>query len=443
MKNMGREALMNMWQLNESLGMQPLQEIQSITFLRELCIENCSNLVSFPEICLLSNLSKLEIKNCNALMSLPVGMEHNTHLESVKIEGCDSLTFIVRGKLPPSLKRLQVRYCYRLVCLLDDREESITSSSMLELHKQNINSRSTSLLENIHSTTAQLSLAYHQALTMLSSSGLLPKTLCSLFITDVPKLESIAERFHNDMSPEYIWITDCDNLKSLPEGLHNLSRLQEIRLWNCPSIVYFPEGGLPNTSLNVSIINCRKLKALSNHMHSLNSFQQFEIKQCPSIKSFPEEGFPINLTAIEIEGGLNIYKPLVEWGLHNLTSLTYLKIFACPDAESFPQQDMGMMLPHSLTHICIERFPKLKYLWFQALQTLTSLEILRITGCPNLTFFPEYGLPSSLLRLQIRDCPLLEKQCRRDDGKVRSIISHIPCVETDFKFIGDDTEEDK
>ncbi|KAL5737794.1 hypothetical protein ACOSP7_030555 [Xanthoceras sorbifolium] len=176
-------------------------------------------------------------------------------------------------------------------------------------------------------------------------------------------------------------------------------------------------------------------------MHSLNSFQQFEIKKCPSIKSFPEEGFPTNLTALEIEGGLTIYKPLVEWGLHNLTSLTYLKIIGCPDAESFPQQDMGMMLPHSLTHLCIERFPELKYLWFQALQNLTSLELLRITGCPNLTFFPEQSLPSSLLRLHIRDCPLLEKQCRRNKGKDWSIISHIPCVEIDFKFIGAAEEE--
>ncbi|KAK1579043.1 hypothetical protein Q3G72_035127 [Acer saccharum] len=72
-----------------------------------------------------------------------------------------------------------------------------------------------------------------------------------------------------------------------------------------------------------------------------------------------------------------------------------------------------------------------------------ALTCLSSSGCPNLTFFPEYGLPSSLLRLQIRDCPLLEKQCRRDDGKVRSLISHIPCVEIDFKFIGDDTEEEK
>ncbi|KAK2651437.1 hypothetical protein Ddye_011293 [Dipteronia dyeriana] len=287
MKNMGCEALMNMWQLNESLGKQPLQEIQSITFLREQYIENCSNLVSFPQIRLLSNLSKLEIKNCNALMSLPVGMEHNTHVESVKIKGCDSITFI-RGKY----------YIF------------------------------------FNALTAQ---------------------------TEYQQQKHISSR-----------------------------------VYSCPQ--------LP-----------------SSHLLIIKRSVTYDTQK-----------------AIEIEGGL-----LVEWGLHNLTSLTYPKIFGSPDAESFPQQDMGMMLPHSLTHLCIERFPKLKYLWFQALQNLTSLEILRITSCPNITFFPEYGLPSSLLRLQIRDCPLLEKQCRRDNGKVRSIISHIPCVEIDFKFIGDDTEEEK
>ncbi|KAK0600734.1 hypothetical protein LWI29_017949 [Acer saccharum] len=79
--------------------------------MTELLIENCSNLVSFPEVCFLPNLSKLEIRNCNALTSLPKGIV------------CNSLT----GQLPSYLKRLEIGSCEKLEYLWDDKEESCTS----------------------------------------------------------------------------------------------------------------------------------------------------------------------------------------------------------------------------------------------------------------------------------------------------------------------------
>lgn len=64
LKNMGREPLMHLCQL------KPPQGLQRFTSLRKLCIENCSTLVSFPELCFLYNLRELEIINCSSLTSL-------------------------------------------------------------------------------------------------------------------------------------------------------------------------------------------------------------------------------------------------------------------------------------------------------------------------------------------------------------------------------------
>ncbi|KAK1559514.1 hypothetical protein Q3G72_015266 [Acer saccharum] len=278
------------------------------------------------------------------------------------------------------------------------------------------------------------------SLTSLSSSGQLPEKLRTLIVTYNSKLESIAERFHNNLSLEYIHISTCENLKSIPEGLHNLTSLRKYKILDCDSIVCFPPGGFPLTDLSVEIVRCKELRSLPSSFHSLTSLQELDIWKCPSISSFPEEGFPTNLTRLLIKDNLRIYKSLARWGLHKFTSLTSLIIGGCPDAESFPQEEIGMILPPSLVHLNIQDFKNLKYLCSQGFRNLTSLERLYILYCPKLTSFPEQGLPSSLLQLYINSCPLLKEECKRDIGKEWSNISHIPYVQIDGKFIYEPNE---
>ncbi|KAK2651684.1 hypothetical protein Ddye_011540 [Dipteronia dyeriana] len=84
-KNVGGGPLM----LNDICIEKPPLVLQTLTSLRELCIENCSNLISFSEVCFLSNLSKLEIINCKVGSLLPEEkMLNNANIESLKIEGC-------------------------------------------------------------------------------------------------------------------------------------------------------------------------------------------------------------------------------------------------------------------------------------------------------------------------------------------------------------------
>ncbi|KAK2640085.1 hypothetical protein Ddye_027880 [Dipteronia dyeriana] len=470
----GCDQLINLWQLNETFLEKLPQGLQSFMSITELRIENCSNLISFPEVCFLINLSTLEIITCDALTSLPMGMnDKNACLGSLIVVDCNSLTFIVREKLPSSLKKLEIENCEKLEYLWD-YEESCTSV----VDEENPNNSNTSILEYLHVEKCS-------SLKCLSLSGHLPQTLRTLFLNSLPELESIAESIHNNKSLEEINVWRCRNLKSVPEGLHNLSHLRKIVISNCESIDCLGEEGPPNTNLSeLAIEYCKKLKALPNWFHSLNSLKRLRLEGCQSMTSFPKEGFPTNLTSLWIEGlNVKMYKAVLEWGLHNLTSLMSLIICGLPEAESFPQQEMEMTFPPFLTHLYIFYFPNLKCLMGEGFRNLNSLDYLHISGCPNLTSFlelalpssltslsiyncpnlksfsklglpsslskfwiwwcpevrsfPERGLPSSLLILDIYHCPKLKEECKRDKGKEWSKISHIPCVVIDDRHIYD------
>ncbi|KAL5737345.1 hypothetical protein ACOSP7_030106 [Xanthoceras sorbifolium] len=457
----GCEELIELWQKEIFLN-KPPQEFHSLISLREL------------------NFSR-----CNTLTTLLEGMKQkNTHVEELGIYSCDSLNFIFRGQLPPSLKKLRISCCEKLQCLLDDYEDSRTSLSSAIMNcskmfpfptcllpKENVNTTTLTIL-NISgcsklttlSLTGHLPMALKQLhikscseLITILPEGQLPETLETLAIWYCPKLKSIVDKFHNNRALKSINIMRCDNLESLPEGLHTLSSLIFLVILDCPSFTSFPEGGFPNNNLRVSIRFCEKLKALPSGIHTLNSFQELSISICPNM-SLSEEGLPTKLAKLSIHG-LKQCKPLMEWGLHNLTSLTHLSIDGRPDGDCFQEEDMRITLPRTLTELWVGEFPRLKSLPFRDFEVLPSLESLKIYNCPELTSLPNppsslkclqiiecpelislASLPSSLLQLYIRDCPLLKEVCKRDNGKEWSKIADIPCVEIDQKFIYDPEE---
>jgi hypothetical protein len=192
---------------------------------------------------------------------------------------------------------------------------------------------------------------------------------------------------------------------------------------------------LPTSLRELYISDCEKLEALPNRMHNLTSLHQLSIMGCGSIISFPEEGYPTNLTSLMLSG-VNICKQVFEWGLHRLTSLTSLLIEGgFPDWQSFPSEEedgkMMMTLPTSLTNLAINDLPNIVFLSSKGFQNLSALQQLWIIGCPKLEFLPEKGLPPSLLKLNIRDCPLLKQHCKKGKGREWLKIANIPRVEID------------
>uniref|UniRef100_A0A2N9GMR7 Disease resistance RPP13-like protein 1 n=1 Tax=Fagus sylvatica TaxID=28930 RepID=A0A2N9GMR7_FAGSY len=433
----------------ENLTIDDCKELTSmwqdrLMYLVALDIRSCPSLITLN---LMSTVRRLTIKGCSVLQSLPIS--NCTCLEYVTIEECNSLTFISRGQLPSTLKRLEIRNCKNLQLVVDKGE---ASSSSLLMNEENLN---TSVLEqlmisncpslkclssrgDLPATLKILKIYECLELASLSSSGQLPIALKQLDVSRCPKLESVADKLHNNVSLEHLGISNCEKLKSLPEGLHKLCHLNKILIQRCSSLVSFPDGGLLPTSLReLSIIRCEKLEALPNRMHNLTSLHTLFICNCPNIISFPEEVYPTNLTSLVLSG-VNICKQVFEWGLHRLTSLTILRIDGdgeFPDWQSFPSEEedgkMMMTLPTSLTQLWIWDLPNIVFLSSKGFQNLSALQELFIRKCPKLKFLPEKDLPPSLLQLRILDCPLLEQHYKKGKGREWLKTANIPFVMID------------
>ncbi|KAH9684348.1 putative disease resistance RPP13-like protein 1 [Citrus sinensis] len=420
------------------------QSSLSLSSLREIEIYGCRSLVSFPEVALPSKLKKIEISSCDALKSLPEAWmcDTNSSLEILEISGCDSLTYIAGVQLPLSLKRLKICHCDNIRTLTV--EEGIQCSSGRRY--------TSSLLEHLEIYSCP-------SLTCIFSKNELPATLESLEVGNLPpslklllvwgcsKLESIAEMLDNNTSLEKINISGCGNLQTLPSGLHNLCQLQEISIASCGNLVSSPEGGLPCAKLAMlAIYNCKRLEALPKGLHNLTSLQELTIGRGVALPSLEEDGLPTNLHVLLINGNMEIWKSMIERGrgFHRFSSLRQLTIMNCDDdMVSFPPKadDKGsgtaLPLPASLTYLRIEGFPNLERLT-SSIVDLQNLTGLVLGGCRKLKYFPEKGLPSSLLYLRISRCPLMAEKCRKDGGQYWDLLTHIPCVEIYGKWVFDD-----
>ncbi|XVF81947.1 hypothetical protein PTKIN_Ptkin16aG0003200 [Pterospermum kingtungense] len=228
------------------------------------------------------------------------------------------------------------------------------------------------------------------------------------------------------------------NFCDVDEEARKFPRLRELHIVNCPILLGSIPECLPSYEKLV-IRGCEKLAISIQVLPTLSEIKiqgchrvvykgfadELDIICCSSVTSFPEEGIPTNLRHLAI-GGPNICKPLIKWGLHRLTSLKSLRISnGCPEAVLFPLEEIGMMLPSSLTELSISNFPKLEILSSKGFQDLTSLEKLYLFDCPNLKSLPAKDMLSSLLKLQIRNCPVLKEGCEKEKGAEWSKIAHI------------------
>ncbi|KAM5569984.1 putative disease resistance RPP13-like protein 1 [Rosa sericea] len=393
--------------------------LQHLSSLRSLFIERNSKLLQLHH---LTSLQALRLYRCASLVSIPEACLPPS-LKDLWIERCDSLTYFARYRIPPSLRRAGIRECKRLILLVGENVEGSSSSSSSHCLMQ----EDTSCLEYLEVWECP-------SLTSLSSRGQLPRALKHLHIRDCERLESITDMFHSETCLEHIVIQSCANLKSLPEGLCDLTHLQQLIVMDCGSLVSFPRGGLPTTASNLTsiyIYNCDSLEAFPRGMDKHISLQTLWIGYCEGLSSILEEGFSPNLVELYIVNPLRC-KPLSEWGLqlHRLNSLRELWIQGVdPNLVSFPPEEMEMLLPKSLIKIRIVDFPKLRRLSSKALQSLTSLEYLRIEDCPKLASIPEEELSLSLTQLHISNCPVLKKRYRPGKTPHWPKIGHIPYIQ--------------
>ncbi|CAK7329161.1 unnamed protein product [Dovyalis caffra] len=360
-------------------------DVDKLANLQSLCILWCKQLVSLVEGAegiLPYSLKRLEMRWCDSMESLPDGMmtvmnSNNSNqclLEELVIQDCPSLKSLPRGKLPATIKKLDVEGCKEL-----ESEYRF--------------------LEGIMRCDAHLEYLRVSKFSIQSfPTGKFPTSL------------------------ETIEFDGCRRIQSLP-SLLNLSHLSRLTVEYCNELESFSDQELPSLT-SLFICDCKKLRSLPNHMDSL---RQLWIFSCPDLVSFPETSLPPKLTSLVVMGCKNPRQPISEWRLHTLTSLQQLRISNTTDEDCFPDDD-GLLLPISLTSLQIDNQKKLKSI-SSGIQHLTSLEQLRFWDCPELQVLPKEGFPAALGLLQIINCPLLGERCLEEEGDYWPIIAHIPRVQ--------------
>ncbi|XP_061998923.1 disease resistance protein TAO1-like [Rosa rugosa] len=398
--------------LVEKLGKEAEQLVQlQILDCKLECLElsKCGSLLKVPEgLHNLTSLQKLCINQCSSLVSFPdVGLP--PCLKVIEIRKCDSLLHFAKYQIPPSLRRIEIQECENLKSLIEKEEVVVDDSCSYCLE--------------------YLQIWKCPSLLFLLCKSQLPMALKELKIWDCRQLELITERFLDDTYQlEELGIMHCPNLKSLPEGLCHLTNLQTFYIVDCQSLVSLPRMSV--WPRETSIESCEKLEVahlLRDMMHS-NNIEILSIEYCEGLTT---TSFPPNLTILDIRKIKNCKVLMESQGFHRLTSLRILWIYGedDPGLVSFPpaesSKEKEMLLPRSLVELAILNFPNLKKL-NKGFQFLTSLKWLRIHNCPKLTTIPKEGLPLSLTQLYIHECPLLEERCK---GRYQPKIAYIPCVQ--------------
>ncbi|KAL2514485.1 putative disease resistance RPP13-like protein 1 [Forsythia ovata] len=182
--------------------------------LARLFIYDCDGLESFPQGGLpIPNLRYLEINGCRNLRSLPDRMEQLLCLEDLNVVYCPSLTESSHQRnIPPNLISLTIS------------NSGVKPLGELDLHKL-------TSLEFLY-----LGSVYQELVSFSNDNDqhyLLPPSLKSLSLWNLPNLEILSTGFQNLTSLRHLHLWSCPKLEALPMEDH-LYNLLSLSISNCP-----------------------------------------------------------------------------------------------------------------------------------------------------------------------------------------------------------------
>ncbi|KAL3749247.1 hypothetical protein ACJRO7_010360 [Eucalyptus globulus] len=183
---------------------------------------------------------------------------------------------------------------------------------------------------------------------------------------DLSKDESgnIILDFHGLQSLRSLWISDLPKLESLPQWILQLRNLESLAIGGFPRLTSLPLRLWHLSKLvALEIRDCEELDLSKDEsgniivdFHGLQSLRSLRIDHLPKLESLPQWILQLrSLESLEIYGCDNL-KALLEQ-IEALQSLQSLGIMSCPSLTSLPE---GMERLTSLTHLTIHFCPKLK-----------------------------------------------------------------------------------
>ncbi|KAK2439752.1 putative disease resistance RPP13 protein [Trifolium repens] len=178
-----------------------------------------------------------------------------------------------------------------------------------------------------------------------------------------------------------------------------LNSLQKLTLDRFPSLTSFPRDGLPKSLQSLSLHYCENLEFLPHEsFHNYTSLEQLSIEySCNSMTSFTLGSFPV-LQSLYIKGCENLRSIFIaNDASQSLSFIQSIEIRSCDELVSFSPG--GLSTPNL---ICFRVYgcSKLHSLP-ESMNTLVSLQELRVFSLPNLQHFAEEGLPINLRKLSV------------------------------------------
>ncbi|XP_011007001.1 PREDICTED: putative disease resistance protein RGA4 isoform X2 [Populus euphratica] len=388
--------------------------------LEELEFDKCPKLKSIPSMRHFSSkLVRLTIRDCDALSHISGGVQVLFPLlEELYIERCRELKSIPSmSHLSSKLLRLTIRHCDALSDISGEFQSSMTSFKYLTIEYCS----SLASIPSLQNCTAL------KVLSIYKCSKVVP------IILELHSLRSVSIRSCEEACVRIRWPLSCANL-------------EDLKIEHCRELIFDDDadadddlhGGelLPSSCLqSLVIMRCEYLKSVPDGLERrLHSLVRLDISGCPNLSYIPEDFFGglKKLEVLHIGGfseeleafpGMN--------STHHLSgSLKELKIIGWKKLKSLPNQLQHLI---SLKKLKVygfngEEFEETLPHW---LANLSSLRELTILECQNLKYLPsstDMQRLSKLTLLDIRSCPLLERNCLKGSGSEWPRISHIPSI---------------
>ncbi|XP_049386264.1 putative disease resistance RPP13-like protein 1 [Solanum stenotomum] len=281
------------------------------TATERLDIIDCENLEILSVACG-TQMTWLHIYNCKKLKSLPEHMQELLpSLKELSLEKCPEIESFPEGGLPFNLQLLGIWNCEKLVNGRKDwrlqrlhrlEELSIIHDGNYEEILADENWELPCSIQKL--TISNLKSFSSQVLKSLTS-------LKYLYAANLPQMQSLLEEGLPSSLSE-LELYHHHDLHSLPsEGLQRLMLLRHLAIWNCPNLQSLAKSEMPSSLSKLRILNCSNLQSLAE-LGMPSSLSELVITNCPNLQSLPVKGMPSSISTLTIYW-CPLLKPLLEF----------------------------------------------------------------------------------------------------------------------------------
>lgn len=262
-----------------------------------------------------------------------------------------------------------------------------------------------------------------------SSFDILPNSIAklehlrALDLSDNRKIKNIPSSICNLQNLEFLSFSGCTELETLPEGLGNLISLRQLIISTKQSVLPNNEFARMNHLRTLGFDCCHNLKFLFSK-DQLPSLETLFVVSCGSLESLPLNIFP-KLHTLNISGCRYLNLLLNNESSILTLRLKYIHLEGFYDLLALPRWIEGSA--NTLETLIIEKFLDLKILP-EFLATMSHLKRLYFLQCPLLENILSNLPLTSLEDLRIDGCPGLCRKCKPQSGEYWPIIAHIKSV---------------